>query len=149
MENAVKDFKPEIIFSPYLIKKVPKTIWSKIPVIVTHPGPLGDRGASSLDWAVFNDEPIWGVTTLQANEKMDAGDIWAITNFKMRKTSKASLYRKEVSEIALLHLKSVLENFKKEDFFPSPQRDLKEIHNSLTQKRRCINWKEDKVIDII
>ena len=149
MINAVEEFEPQIIFSPYLIKKVPKAIWEKVPVIVIHPGPLGDRGASSLDWAVFKDESTWGVTALQANDEMDAGDIWATSNFNMRKTSKASLYRKEVSEIALLHVKSVLENLKKEDYLPIPQKELKEIHNSLTQKHRSIDWSRDKVTDII
>jgi len=149
MTNEVEEFKPEIIFSPYLTKKVPKAIWSKVPVIVIHPGVLGDRGASSLDWAVFKDEPTWGVTTLQANDEMDAGDIWATTDFKMRKTSKASLYRKEVSEIALLHVKSVLDNFYNEKFKPIRQSKLKEIHNSLTQDMRSIDWKRDKVVDII
>jgi putative two-component system hydrogenase maturation factor HypX/HoxX len=149
MENAVRDFNPEIIFSPYLIKKVPKSIWSKIPVIVIHPGPLGDRGASSLDWAVFRDEPTWGVTTLQANDEMDAGDIWVTSNFKMRKTSKAFLYRKEVSEIALLHVNSVIENFQQDNFKPTPQTNLNEIHNSLSQKERNIDWNKDKVMDII
>ncbi len=149
MQNAVKEFKPEIIFSPYLIKKVPKSIWKKTPVIVTHPGPLGDRGASSLDWAVFKDELTWGVTTLQANDEMDAGDIWATTNFNMRKTSKASLYRTEVNEIALLHVKSVLDNFYNKNFKPVRQSKLKEIHNSLTQDMRSIDWKKDKVVDII
>jgi len=149
MINAVKGFEPQIIFSPYLIKKVPKDIWEKIPVIVIHPGPLGDRGASSLDWAVFNDEPTWGVTTLQANDEMDAGDIWATKNFNMRKSSKASHYRQEVSDIALGLIDEVLEKFQDKNFFPMPQTDLKDIHSSLAQKDRNIDWNRDKVIDII
>jgi len=149
MENTVKEFEPEIIFSPYLIKKVPKAIWQKVPVIIIHPGHLGDRGASSLDWAVFNDEPTWGVTALQANDEMDAGDIWATKNFEMRKSSKASHYRSEVSDIALSLVEEVLEKFKNSDFTPISQTSLNDVHNSLTQKSRYIDWNEDKVIDIM
>jgi len=149
MENSVEEFNPEIIFSPYLIKKVPKSIWQKIPVIVIHPGPLGDRGASSLDWAVFKDEPTWGVTALQANDEMDAGDIWATKIFNMRKSSKASHYRSEVSDIALSLVEEVLEKFSSGNFTPNPQTSLKDVHDSLTQKNRYIDWKEDKVVDII
>ena len=149
MENAVKEFRPDIIFSPYLIKKVPKTIWKNVPVIVIHPGPLGDRGASSLDWAVFNDEKSWGVTALQANDKMDAGDIWATKNFDMRKSSKASHYRKEVSDISLSLIQEVLEKFGDKNFLPFPQNSLNDVHKSLTQKCRNIDWNNDKVIDII
>ena len=43
--------------------------------LVVHPGPLGDRGPSSLDWAVELDQPTWGVTVLQANDDVDAGDV--------------------------------------------------------------------------
>ena len=149
MKNAVVEFNPEIIFSPYLIKKVPKNIWQNIPVIVIHPGPLGDRGASSLDWAVFKNEPTWGVTALQANDEMDAGDIWATKNFNMRKSSKASHYRKEVSDIALSLVEEVLEKFSNGNFIPNSQTSLNDVHDSLTQKSRYIDWKEDKVIDII
>ena len=149
MENAVKKFKPEIIFSPYLIKKVPKSIWQKIPVIVIHPGPLGDRGASSLDWAVFKNEHTWGVTALQANDEMDAGDIWATKNFYMRKSSKASHYTKEVSDIALSLVEEVLVKFSSGNFTANPQINLNDIHSSLTQKSRYIDWNKDKVVHII
>ena len=45
------------------------------------PGPKGDRGPSSLDWAIMDAEPVWGVTALQAVEEMDAGPIWASRTF--------------------------------------------------------------------
>ena len=149
MQKAVEEFKPEIIFSPYLIKKVPISIWKKIPVIIIHPGPLGDRGASSLDWAVFKNEKSWGVTALQANDAMDAGDIWATKNFDMRKSSKASHYRIEVSDIAISLVKEVLKKFEDKDFLPTPQNKLQNIHSSLTQQSRHIDWNKDKVVDII
>ena len=149
MENATQKFKPDIIFSPYLIKKVPKSIWEKVPVIVIHPGPLGDRGASSLDWAVFKNETYWGVTALQANEHMDGGDIWVSKNFTMRKASKSSHYRREVSDISLDLIKEVLEKFIDDSFVPTPQKSLKQIHSSLSQDIRYIDWNSDKVVDII
>jgi len=149
MKNAAEEFKPEIIFSPYLIKKVPRSIWKKTPVIVIHPGPLGDRGASSLDWAVFKGEKNWGVTALQANDEMDAGNIWATRNFDMRKSSKASHYRKEVSDIALSLIEEVLEKFQDKNFVSIQQNNLQDIHGSLMQKSRHIDWNNDKTIDII
>ena len=149
MQKAVEEFNPEIIFSPYLIKKVPISIWKKIPVIIIHPGPLGDRGASSLDWAVFKNEKSWGVTALQANDAMDAGDIWATKNFDMRKSSKASHYRIEVSDIAISLVKEVLKKFEDKDFLPTPQNELQNIRSSLTQQSRHIDWNKDKVVDII
>ena len=68
---------------------------------MVHPGIPGDRGPSALDWAILNRETRWGVTVLQANAEMDAGDIWAHANFPMRDATKASLYRNEVTEAAV------------------------------------------------
>jgi putative two-component system protein, hydrogenase maturation factor HypX/HoxX len=37
-----------------------------------------------IDWAILGGEREWGVTLLQANAVMDAGDIWASATFPMR-----------------------------------------------------------------
>ena len=41
------------------------------------------------------------VTVLQANDEMDAGDIWASAEFTVRGRPKSSLYRTEVADAAL------------------------------------------------
>jgi putative two-component system hydrogenase maturation factor HypX/HoxX len=41
---------------------------------VVHPGIVGDRGPSALDWAIRRASANWGVTVLQANAEMDGGD---------------------------------------------------------------------------
>jgi len=76
MIEAVNLFKPDLILSPFLKQKIPEEIWQHNTCIVIHPGIVGDRGAYSLDWAIYNEEKSWGVTALQAIEEMDAGDIW-------------------------------------------------------------------------
>ena len=43
----------------------------------------------------------WGVTVLQANAEMDAGDIWASVEFTMPDCGKSSLYRAEVADTAV------------------------------------------------
>lgn len=153
IKEAVIQFEPELIISPYLTKKIPKSVWSKVPVIVIHPGPLGDRGPSSLDWAVLREEKFWGVTALQANEEMDAGDIWASEQFSMRKSSKASHYRREVSDIALKLVDEVLKKFTCKEFVAKPQSELKDIswhiHETMKQENRIINWESDSSEDII
>src|SRR5262249_59070441 len=77
-------------------------IWSARPCFVVPPGPRGDRGPSSLDWAIMDGAARWGVTVLQANAEMDAGDIWASVAFPVPPgCSKSSLYRTEVADAAL------------------------------------------------
>lgn len=118
METAVAEFQPELIVAPFLKKKIPKSIWKNNVCLVIHPGIKGDRGASSLDWAILNNKKEWGVTILQAAKKMDAGAIWASHNFPMREGTKANLYRHEVTQAAMHGLLEALENFQKTDFQP-------------------------------
>ncbi|MCO6488424.1 MAG: hypothetical protein J5I98_08405 [Phaeodactylibacter sp.] len=120
MEAAVEEFQPDLIIAPYLLKKIPEKIWKNNTCLVIHPGIKGDRGASSLDWAILNKEKEWGATILQAVEKMDAGPIWAARTFPMRPASKACLYRHEVTQAAMDALLEAVANFEKPGFQPEP-----------------------------
>src|SRR6202044_2238364 len=81
-------------------RAIPADIWSAWPCLIVHPGPVGDRGPASLDWAIMSGAGRWGVTVLQANAEMDAGDIWASAEFAMPSGSKSSAYRTEVADAA-------------------------------------------------
>ena len=74
--EAVALFGPDLIICPFLRQRVPAEVWRRYRTIIIHPGPKGDRGPSSLDWAITTGETRWGVTALQAVEEMDAGPIW-------------------------------------------------------------------------
>ncbi len=93
IHEAVDLFQPELIVAPFLKRAIPTDIWQKHLCIIIHPGIKGDRGPSSIDWAILNDEPEWGVTALQADLEMDAGDIWASVNFPRSGETKSDLYR--------------------------------------------------------
>jgi putative two-component system hydrogenase maturation factor HypX/HoxX len=79
MLDSVKRHDPDIILCSFLMKRIPAEIWrdtSRLCLIV-HPGIHGDRGALSIDCALKEKNAEWGVTVLQADEEMDAGDIWS------------------------------------------------------------------------
>ncbi|MEN9398540.1 MAG: hypothetical protein RLZ81_3070, partial [Pseudomonadota bacterium] len=99
-EEAVALFRPDVLIAPYLRRAIPEAVWSRLPCLVVHPGIVGDRGPSALDWAVTLQEQNWGVTVLQAESQMDAGPIWATQEFPLRAATKASLYRNEVTQAA-------------------------------------------------
>ena len=103
LTNAVAAIAPELILCPILKHRVPEEVWRKWPTVVIHPGPVGDRGPSSLDYAIEDNEPMWGVTALSAVEEMDAGPIWGSRVFGMPTTpvSKAALYNGPVADAAL------------------------------------------------
>jgi putative two-component system hydrogenase maturation factor HypX/HoxX len=99
--EAVRMFRPDLVVAPFLKRAIPEAVWREHRCLVIHPGIRGDRGPSALDWAVLDGEARWGVTVLQANAEMDAGDVWASVEFDMRCASKGSLYRNEVTEAAV------------------------------------------------
>jgi putative two-component system protein, hydrogenase maturation factor HypX/HoxX len=101
MESAVRRHRPELIVCPMLKKFIPESIWSTRRCLIVHPGPKGDRGPSSLDWAIELGKAEWGVTVLEANGDADAGDIWATRSFSTRHVGKSSLYRHEVRSAAI------------------------------------------------
>jgi putative two-component system hydrogenase maturation factor HypX/HoxX len=100
MEAAVRVQAPELVVCPFLKTMIPESIWARHCCLIVHPGPRGDRGPSSLDWAIELDKQNWGVTVLQANGEFDAGEVWATGTFRMRKAAKSSLYRHEVRRAA-------------------------------------------------
>lgn len=118
MINAVDKLKPDVILCPFLTKRIPSAIYNgDVPCLVVHPGIEGDRGMSSIDWALQEKQHEWGVTILQAEEEMDAGPIWATSNFRIRRAlgqapTKSSLYRIECVDAAMRCIDEVLFNLK-------------------------------------
>lgn len=149
MIEAVQEINPDIIFCPFLKQFIPNEIFENYPTFVLHPGIIGDRGHNSLDNAINDEVKQWGVVILKANEILDGGDIYAQSNFIMREeSSKASIYRNEVTQATLKALKQFLQNYQNKDFIPTKQ-ILNPIHKNLSQENRKINWQKDNTKQIL
>ncbi len=154
VRRAVALFQPDLIICPFLKEKIPEDVWSRHLCIIVHPGIKGDRGPSSLDWAIMNGEGEWGVTALAAVEEMDAGDIWATATFEMRPGSKASIYRREVTRAATRAIVETVERVESRSFVPEPldysQPDVRgQLRPVMKQVDRKIDWEVDKVETIL
>jgi putative two-component system hydrogenase maturation factor HypX/HoxX len=152
--QAVDMFRPELIIAPFLKRAIPEQVWRSHCCLVVHPGIRGDRGPSALDWAILDGEQEWGVTVLQANAEMDAGDIWASVGFPMREATKASLYRNEVTEAAVTGVLLAVERFQQEDFKPEPlDYDNPEVMGRLrplvTRAERAVDWQHDDTARVL
>jgi putative two-component system hydrogenase maturation factor HypX/HoxX len=117
-ENAVceqiEHSGADLVICPFLKDRVPEALWSNAqrPVVIIHPGIVGDRGASALDWAITNELPSWGVTALQAVEEMDAGPVWATCEFNLPSgLRKSELYNGRVSDAAIRCIREVVKKF--------------------------------------
>ncbi len=138
--ERILDYDPDMILCPYLKSYLPEEIFDRYPTYILHPGPRGDRGASSLEYALERD--AWGVVWLRADRELDGGDIYASCDFAVRDSYKASLYRQEVTACALQSLDTLLDA-------PLPQKQiLNPLHDAFTQQMRSIGWYHDST-DVI
>ncbi len=103
MIEGVAAAGPDLIICPFLKDRVPAEVWRHRRTVIIHPGPVGDRGPSALDWAIAEGARTWGVTALQAVEEMDAGPIWATRTFAVPAAPprKSSMYNGPVADAAM------------------------------------------------
>lgn len=152
--DAVARYEPELIVAPFLKRAIAEPIWRNHVCLIVHPGIVGDRGPSALDWAILNEEASWGVTVLQANGEMDAGDIWATAEFPMRSACKSSLYRHEVTDAAIQAVTAAIERFESRWYRPTPlaavqKSTLGQCRPVARQTDRRIDWRRDSTRDVL
>ncbi|MCH0572203.1 hydrogenase maturation protein [Streptomyces sp. MUM 136J] len=149
---AVRETAPELIVAPMLRTAVPEDVWREHTCLIVHPGPPGDRGPSSLDWAVADGARRWGVTVLQAEAGLDAGDIWASVPCTLPPVGKSDLYRGEVADAAAAAVLLAVQRFADGSFKPQPQsgpsvgvvwRDV------FRQETRRIDWRADSTETVL
>ncbi|GAA2493166.1 hydrogenase maturation protein [Streptomyces longisporus] len=146
IRTAVHETRPELIIAPMLKTALPEDIWQGHTCLIVHPGPPGDRGPSSLDWAIAEGALRWGVTVLQAEAAMDAGAVWAAEAFPVPPVGKSSLYRGEASDAASAAVRLAVRRFADGSFKPQPQSDptIRVVwRDSFRREQRRIDWETD------
>ncbi|BCK73167.1 hypothetical protein Srufu_071200 [Streptomyces libani subsp. rufus] len=124
LPEAVRRHAPELIVAPMLKTAIPREVWSAHICLIVHPGPVGDQGPSSLDWAVHLGADRWGVTVLQANDEMDGGDIWAAASCPVPGVGKSDLYRNEIADAAVGAVLAAVARVASGTHRPQPQGEL-------------------------
>lgn len=152
--RQIERFSPDLIICPFLTWRIPEQVWRQHRCLVVHPGIEGDRGPSSLDWAISSERDKWGVTLLQAAAEMDAGDIWGVRSFTMRPGSKLSTYKREVSTAAVELIKQALHDVEDRSFSPwrldySNSEVEGQLLPAMRQADRRINWQTDNTRKVI
>ena len=153
-EEAVELYCPDLVIAPFLKRAIPESVWRRNFCWIVHPGPLGDRGPAALDWAIEEGAGEWGVTVLQADAEMDAGDVWASVSFPMRGASKSSLYRREVTDAAVRAVTRALEHLQDPGFRPTPlpanpDGGRGRWRPAFTASQRRIDWRLDDTAKIL
>ena len=150
MLTAVAQHAPNLIIAPMLKVAIPEAIWSQYKCLIVHPGIKGDRGPSSLDWAIATGEQSWGVSILEAVAEFDAGPIWATHEFPIegQSLSKSSLYRHQVTEAAVRGVLEAVAKFESGELRPEPLDYSKPgvrgcLRPPMRQPDRSIDWMRD------
>ncbi|MBY8880022.1 hydrogenase maturation protein [Actinacidiphila acidipaludis] len=148
VREAVLRDAPDLVVAPMLTSAIPREVWEAVTCLVVHPGPLGDRGPSSLDWAVRDGARSWGVTVLQAEAEMDAGPVWASVPCPLAARGKSDLYRNEIADAALEAVLLAVARFASGSHTPRSQ-DEPEVRAAvrtrppMRQSDRRIRWESD------
>jgi putative two-component system hydrogenase maturation factor HypX/HoxX len=152
-EEAVALFAPDLVVAPFLKRRIPDSVWRRHRCVVIHPGIEGDRGPSALDWAIADGEATWGVTAIEANGEMDAGDVWASATFPMRDATKSSLYRNEVTEGAVQVLLQTLERLARGEtpraVDPAQAGVRGRPRPAMRQSDRAIDWRAESTATVL
>ncbi len=148
LAQAVRRHAPHLVLAPILKTAIPREVWAAYPCFIVHPGPVGDRGPSSLDWAVQEGAERWGVTVLQAEEEMDAGGVWASVACPVPPVAKSELYRSEIADAALAAVMLAVERFADGTYRPLTQ-DTARTRPYLDQSVRRIDWDTDPTRTVV
>jgi putative two-component system hydrogenase maturation factor HypX/HoxX len=145
MRTALDTFDPKLVVAPYLKTAIPMDVWRRLPCLIVHPGVRGDRGASSLDWAILRGLPRWGVTVLQAAAEFDAGDVWAHCEFAIDDASKSALYRHRVADAAVQAVLEAIVRVHGGSYVPEPldysrPEIVGRLERPMKQADRAIDW---------
>ncbi len=152
MEAAVAAHDPELIVCPFLKRLIPESIWTQHRCLIVHPGPRGDRGPSSLDWAIELGASEWGVTVVEANGVADAGRVLAARTFAVRPgAGKSSLYRHEVRHAAVSALLEAVAAVTRGERPPSVsgQASPGRARPLMSQQLRAIDWAADTTDTVV
>ncbi|MFC4504431.1 MULTISPECIES: enoyl-CoA hydratase-related protein [Streptomyces] len=149
LPEAVRRHDPQLVLAPMLKTAIPEEVWTAYTCLVVHPGPVGDRGPSSLDWAIHEGAADWGVTVLRAGAEMDAGDVWASVPCRVPQVAKSALYRGEVGDAALAAVLLAVERFADGTYAPRKQDGPVCVRPYLDQGVRRIDWARDSTRTVL
>ncbi|MGW4532569.1 enoyl-CoA hydratase-related protein [Nocardia sp. NPDC004340] len=144
-------FVPDLMVGLMLAEPVPADLRARHVVLVVQPGPEGDHGPSSLDWAIGTNAASWSVTVQRAGDAPGLGPVWASESFPMRMCSKSELYRTEVADAAVAALLRALDRFEQHGAAPiDPRTEVTAPpHPRYAQYFRRIDWAHDSTTTVL
>ena len=149
-ENLVKKIKsisPDVIFSIYYRKILPKTLIEipKLGCINIHPSLLPKyRGPIPTAWAIERGEDFFGVTIHYMDEGIDTGDILVQNKYSIGKTETGYELYSRAMKIGAQLLKENFEKIITKKLQSTPQKG-KSSYFGKKKGKYAIDWKDSAI----
>jgi len=129
VEAVIEKNHPELLLVSTFHKIIPEKIINLVPLCVNlHPSLLPKYGGPTpIDWVLYYNEKITGVTAHLISEKMDAGDILIQKTVLIEKKDNKSKLMKKMAELSTAVVKELLKQIRADTLKPVRQ-DLNQIN---------------------
>jgi methionyl-tRNA formyltransferase len=124
--EGLRDLSPELIVVVAFGQILPEVVLGLPPLgcINVHASLLPRyRGAAPIQWAILNGESLTGVTVIQMNERMDAGDILLARETAIGPEEDALGLSRRLSRLGAEVLTEAIRGLKKGTLHRTPQRE--------------------------
>ena len=117
-----------------------------------HPGPPEYRGIGCVNFAVLNNEKIFGVTAHLINNKIDNGKILKVFYFKINKSQSLKFLLKKTHQFLLKLALETIDKLLNKKKFKSRHRwskklyNLKELNNLYNLNKSLKKYNLDKIL---
>ena len=145
--ERVKQLAPDAIAVAAYGKILPKALLEvpRFGAINVHGSLLPKyRGAAPIQRAILAGESTTGITIMQMNERMDAGDILAKRETEISPSDTAESLGKRLADLGAVALVSTLEDVERGAVTPIPQRDDEATFAPIVKKEEGrIDWTKE------
>jgi len=150
---SVELFAPDLIVAAFLKQPLPELIYKRYRCLIIDSGIDDDNGPSALDWALKRGATQWGVSVLSAPRESPVSHCWGHSEFELRATTKADVFRREISEHATRLVLGALRQVEQHSEPPATLlRDCSitsRFSRPIQQEDRRIDWSLDGSDDIV
>jgi methionyl-tRNA formyltransferase len=142
-------FSPELIVVAAYGKILPRSVLDLPPrgAINVHASLLPKyRGAAPIQRCLLGGDPVTGVTIMQMNERMDAGDILLQRETKVADDDTTATLQARLAELGAEALVEALELLREERLHPTPQREEEAtLAPMIRREEGAIDWRRPAV----
>lgn len=144
--QRIRELSPEVIVVAAYGKILPRALLDVPPrgAINVHGSLLPKyRGAAPIQHAILNGDPVTGITIMQMNERMDAGDILLQAAVEIHADDTGGSLQERLAAVGAAAIVEALEKLEHGELRPQPQRPEDVTFAPMIEKEQGeIDWRK-------